>query len=131
VEFDWVRYTPLPAAHGVETFGFLIEKMGESNKRIAYFPDTGPLPKKTMEALKEVDVLIIDATFNGRNWMPESHHSIDEAIQLSQLLGAGRTFLTHLAMHYDEPITARELQELLAPYQGTILAANDGLEIPL
>lgn len=169
-EFDGVRYTALPATHGVQTYGFLIEKAVESSacacksaeashkaaegheyaagscceaaensiaaeakhqggKRIAYFPDTGPLAPEVQELLKGIDVLIIDASFNGRNWMPQSHLTITEAIALAQQLGAKKTFLTHLAMHYDEPITAAELQELLAPYGGAILAANDGLEI--
>jgi len=134
VKFDGVRYTPLPATHGTETFGFLIEKTGESalgNKRIAYFPDTGPLSTETADALKGVDVLIIDSSFHGKNRKPEGHLNIDEAIEQAELLGAKKTFLTHFTMHYDEPITAYELQELLAPYQGKILAANDGLEIPL
>jgi phosphoribosyl 1,2-cyclic phosphate phosphodiesterase len=135
LEFDGVRYTALPATHGTQTFGFLIEKLsGEGtagSRRIAYFPDTGPLAPEVLERLKGVEVLIMDATFNGRNWMPKSHHTIDEAVRLAQELGAKKTFLTHLTMHYDEPITARELQELLAPHEGAILAANDGLEIAL
>ncbi len=153
IEFDGVRYTPLPATHGEQTFGFLIEKniditANEASrlagtttiqtdqskariKRIAYFPDTGPLSAEVMRQLRGIDILIIDATFNGSNWMPDSHLNIDEAIALAQKLKAKKTFLTHLSMHYDEPITAAELQALLTPYEGSILAANDGLEIPL
>lgn len=129
-EFDGVRYSVLPAAHGIQTFGFIIERVGGS-KRIAYFPDTARPLQEVQEALKGIDVLIIDASFNGRNWMPASHLSIDEAIELAQNLQAKKTFLTHLTMHYDEPITAQELQLKLATYQGAILAANDGLEIEL
>lgn len=155
LEFDGVRYTALPATHGVQTFGYLIEKVSQEapkdqvkqspqekpssdipskspeTKRVAYFPDTGPLSPEVIEILKGIDVLIIDATFHGSNWMPASHLTIDEAVELAGQLGAKKTFLTHLAMHYDEPLTALELQMQLAPYQGTILAANDGLEITL
>lgn len=175
LEFDGVRYTALPAAHGTQTFGFIIEKVknadnldvadsgditggmggtadaggaGEADgatdvgatvvataantqRRIAYFPDTTRPSQEVLDKLKNIDVLIIDASFNGSNWMPASHLSIDEAIALAQELGAKKTFLTHLTMHYDEPITAHELQQKLAPYGGAILAANDGLEIPL
>jgi phosphoribosyl 1,2-cyclic phosphate phosphodiesterase len=164
--FDGVRYTALPAAHGMQTFGYIIERddalsgalhgashdgpLGAPNdvpngepddgspafmpndsrhRRIAYFPDTGPLAPEVLERLRNIDTLIIDATFNGKNWMPASHHTIDEAIALAQSLEVRKTFLTHLTMHYDEPITTRELQELLAPYRGAILAANDGLEL--
>ena len=134
LEFDEVRYTGLPATHGTQTFGFLIEKAAEDdtpNKRIAYFPDTGPLSAETAEALKGIDILIIDSSFHGNNWKPQGHLSIDEAIEQAKQLGAKKTFLTHLTMHYDEPITAYELQQLLTPYQGAVLAANDGLEISL
>lgn len=161
LEFDGVRYTVLPAAHGTQTFGFLIEKTddapaggseeqagdregldairehrtvgpsieGTAGKRIAYFPDTGPLSSEVREVLRGIDILIIDATFHGTNWMPASHLTIDEAIQTSQQVHAEKTFLTHLSMHYDEPITALELQVMLASFPGVVLAANDGLEI--
>jgi len=158
LEFDGLSYTALPATHGSQTFGFLIEKAEEgrsldtterglrlekaekgskpdkaegASRRVAYFPDTGQLVPEVREVLKGIDVLIIDATFHGENWMPASHLNIDEAVQLAGELEAGKTFLTHLSMHYDEPITARELQELLAPYKGAVLAANDGLELLL
>lgn len=137
-EFDGIRYTPLPAAHGIETFGFLIEKCAQTGesaakpaRRVAYFPDTGPLSQEVKQQLEGIDILIIDATFNGNNWMPTTHHSIDEAVDLALELGAKQTFLTHLSLHYDEPITTRELQEYLMPYNGTVLIPQDGLEITL
>ncbi|MDR3053010.1 MAG: hypothetical protein LBU48_04030, partial [Coriobacteriales bacterium] len=77
------------------------------------------------------DFLIIDATFNGSNWMPDTHHSIDGAIALAQRVGARTTYLTHLSMHYDTPITLAELEQKLAPYNGTIKVAFDGLTITL
>jgi phosphoribosyl 1,2-cyclic phosphate phosphodiesterase len=151
--FDGVRYTPLPAVHGEGTFGFLIEigaapggasaaAPGEQGteqeapgagrqvpSRIAYFPDTGPLLQQTLEYLSGLDLLIIDATFNGANWMPVSHHSIGEAIAFSRELAPRCTYLTHLAMHYDEPITLVELEEQLKPYRGTVRVAFDGLHL--
>lgn len=125
--FDGVSYTALPAVHGIQTFGFLIQKPGA--KRIAYFPDTGPLTPEVFEALKNIDVLIVDASFNGRNWMPTSHLTIADAVELAQSLEAKQTYLTHLTMHYDEPITTSELGELLEPLNGVVQAAHDGLEI--
>jgi phosphoribosyl 1,2-cyclic phosphate phosphodiesterase len=159
VSFDGVDYTPLPAAHSEGAFGFLIEVRGQSegqsdeqdswqvseqgdrqalgqvreqgDRRIAYFPDTGPLPQQTLERLTDLDILIFDATFNGANWMPRSHHSIDEAIALAKTLAPRRTFLTHLTMHYDEPITLAELERKLEPCQGSIAVAYDGMHLPL
>lgn len=160
LEFDNVSYTALPAAHTEGSFGFLIETLpgGQDNearqsgqpvaampgrrtreaqptrpcgKRIAYFPDTGPLSAEVLEALADLDMLIIDATFNGANWMPESHHSIDEALALAQRLGPGKTWLTHLSMHYDTPITMAELDVRLAPLCGKVDAAYDMMTLAI
>jgi phosphoribosyl 1,2-cyclic phosphate phosphodiesterase len=128
VSFDGVTYTALPATHSEGAFGFLIETR---QSRVAYFPDTGPLAPRTREALDNLDILIIDATFNGRNWMPATHHTIDEAIALALKLKPQHTYLTHLAMHYDEPITLAELEEKLKPYQGDIAIAFDGFSLTL
>jgi phosphoribosyl 1,2-cyclic phosphate phosphodiesterase len=128
---DGVGYTPLPAAHGRETFGFLIET---AHSRTAYFPDTGPLPQQArayLEGLERLDTLIIDATFNGANWMPHEHHTIDEAAALIEVLGARRGYLTHLSMHYDEPITLARLEERLRAFGGTVAVAHDGLRLAL
>lgn len=128
IELDGVCYTALPAAHGGDAFGFLIQT---AQTMAAYFPDTGQLPAATLGYLEDLDILIIDATFNARNWMPHSHHNIDEAIELSRSLQAKRTYLTHLSMHYDEPITLRELEQKLSAYEGTIHVAHDGLTIEI
>ncbi|MDR2492962.1 MAG: MBL fold metallo-hydrolase [Coriobacteriales bacterium] len=130
LEFDGIAYTPLPAQHAPGTFGFLIES---PKTRLAYFPDTGPLPQEALAALavEPLDILVIDATFNGRNWMPRSHHSISDAIALAERLAPAKAYLTHLSMHYDEPITCVGLSELLAPYGGAIEPAYDGLRVAL
>jgi len=143
LEFNGVRYTPLPAAHAPGTFGYLIEipTRGESALpvstpryvRIAYFPDTGVLPDQTRAYLGDLDILIHDATFNGRNWMPHSHTTIDEAISLAREIRPKVTYLTHLALHYDTPITVEELQEKLdevnAAHDCDIRIAFDGMNI--
>jgi len=99
--------------------------------RTAYFPDTGPLPPETLEYLQDLDNLIIDSTFSGKNWMPATHHSIDEAIALAELLKPRRTLLTHLAMHFDEPITLKELEHKLLSCESVIQVAYDGLSFEL
>jgi len=129
--FDEVSYTALPAAHSEGCFGYLIET---DSSRTAYFPDTGPLPQSTLDylcGLDTLDNLIIDSTFSGANWMPKTHHSIDEAIVFAESLRPGHTYLTHLAMHFDEPITLEELECKLAACDVPISVANDGLRIVL
>jgi phosphoribosyl 1,2-cyclic phosphate phosphodiesterase len=149
---DGVRYTASPAAHNEGCFGYLIEKrqrdgmrQGDGSlvssdretspvfspvsTRMAYFPDTGPLPPQTLECLYDLDTLIIDSTFSGANWMPKKHHSIDEAIALAEQLRPKQTYLAHLAMHFDEPITLQELTDRLSVNNRVISVAYDGLRI--
>jgi phosphoribosyl 1,2-cyclic phosphate phosphodiesterase len=129
--FDDVCYTPLPATHSKGAFGFAIAASDGQGPRVAYFPDTATLTPATAERLMGIDILLIDASFNGENWMPTTHHSIDEAIVTAQALRAGRTYLTHLSMHYSTPISSAELAERLAPFGERIQAAFDGLTLTL
>jgi phosphoribosyl 1,2-cyclic phosphate phosphodiesterase len=132
--FDSIRYTPLPAAHCPGAFGYLIESLADNNVvcRLAYFPDTGTLPQATFERLaaEPLDYLIIDATFNGANWMPASHHTIDGAVALAAKLKPRQTYLTHLSMHYDTPITLAQLETKLQDLPD-VDVAYDGMRIEL
>ena len=135
LEFDGVRYTALPARHGQGAFGYLLEtfEAPHNTARVAYFPDTGPLDDELIAYLASLnlDHFIVDATFNGNNWMPTEHQNIDSAIALAQRVNAKKTWLTHLAMHYDSPITCADLEKKLSVYGGTIEAAYDGLTLEL
>ena len=132
---DGVSYLPLPASHTPGTLGFLLEVADDgsgSPRRTAYFPDTGPFPEETLPYLEGIERLIMDATFNGRNWMPQSHHSVDEALSTGRDLGVGELVLTHLTMHYDTPVTTLELEEKLAALEGgttSFRLARDGMEL--
>jgi len=125
--FADISITPLPANHGIETAGFLVES---GNSRIAYFPDTAGLPDACVTALQEVDYLFCDATLHGENWFPDSHMTVEQAVALSHAVKAKKTFLTHLAMHYSTPVTTAELIEELKD-EPDIYIAYDGLEILL
>ncbi len=127
-EFDGVRYTALPASHAPGTFGYLIET---PSTRLFYASDTAKLPPETAERVRGVDVLAMDATFWKSNWSPNDHHSVQECIEEGLELGAKKIYLTHLCMHYDEPITYAELIEYLRPYDGRVEVALDGLTFPI
>ena len=126
--FDGATYTALPVAHAPGTFGYLIKTPETS---LFYASDTGSLPAKTAEQVRGVDILILDATFWKHNWNPDVHHSVQEAIEEGLSLDAGTVYLTHLAMHYDEPITLVGLEAYLAPYKGRVKAAHDGLKLAI
>jgi len=117
--FDGISITPLPAIHGIETAGFLVES---TVRKLAYFPDTAGLSEEAARCVKGVDWLVCDATFTGENWFPEAHMSVEEAIELGRKVQARHTVLTHLAIHYSKPVTSRVLEEMAARHAGVILA---------
>lgn len=127
-EFDGVRYTALPVAHAAGTFGYLIET---DATRLFYASDTARLPQETADAIRGVDVLAMDATFWESNWSPGAHHSVQECIDEGLELDAKRIYLTHLAMHYNTPVTLSELEAFCDRYDGRVRPAADGMTIPL
>lgn len=127
-EFDGVRYTALPVAHAPGTYGYLIET---ENTRVFYASDTARLPEETAERIRGVDVLAMDATFWESNWSPAAHHSVQECIDEGLELDAGIIYLTHLAMHYNTPVTLSELEAFCAQYSGRVKPAADGLSFAI
>lgn len=125
--FGELAVTPLPAAHGVETAGFLVQSPAA---RLAYFPDTAGLPKATARLAEGVDWLICDATFYGENWYPNTHMSAEQAIELGREVKARHTVLTHLSVHYSQPVTSRELEAAAASNQD-VSVAYDGMVFEL
>jgi len=128
-ELDGITCTGLEVTHAPGTLGLLLETT--HGRRIAYLPDTGPLPASTADQLQHVDTLILGATFWGRNWMPDDHLAVDEAVQIGVSLKAKEVYLTHLSMHYDQPVTNRELEAYLQSCGSQFHLAYDGLCIPI
>ncbi len=125
--FDGLTVTPLAANHGIETAGFLV---ATPRARLAYFPDTAGLPADTARLVEGVDWLVCDATFYGENWYPDTHMSAAEAINLGRQVKAGNTVLTHLSIHYSQPVTSRELAAYAAQHPGVSVAC-DGMAFAL
>ncbi|MGI6217637.1 MAG: MBL fold metallo-hydrolase [Coriobacteriales bacterium] len=132
MEFDGISYTSISASHCPGAFGYLIEipaecTSDEKARRIAYLPDTSRPSDDVLDIIRGVDVLIIDGTFNDGNWMPSQHMEIDASVALADELEVGSAYLTHLSMHFDEPIT---LEELNAKLEGSRTHASyDGLRL--
>jgi phosphoribosyl 1,2-cyclic phosphate phosphodiesterase len=122
-----ILITPLPARHSIETAGFMVSS---PTARLAYFPDTAWLPPETLPLVQGCEYLICDATFSGENWFPDSHMSVAEAIELGQQAEAKTVILTHISVHYSQPLTTVELQQLLAGHPN-VQAGYDGMMISL
>ena len=125
---DEVLYTALPVAHSPGTYGYLVET---DDTRLFYASDTGKLPPETAEIVQGVDVLAMDATYWKENGYPANHHSVQECIEEGLALDAGIIYLTHMCMHYAEPITLSELEDYLEQYEGRVKPAADGLSFPI
>ena len=69
------------------------------------------------------------AVSGGSFPVSDAYHSVQECIEEGLELDAGTLYLTHLAMHYDEPVTLAELEEYLQQYGGRVKPAADGLTI--
>lgn len=64
--------------------------------RMAYLTDIKSLPESEMVYLQNLDVLVLGAL---RFEPHATHESIDEAIRLSERIGASRTYLIHMSHH--------------------------------
>lgn len=106
--------TPLPVPHGeVDAYGFRVGELG-------YITDGKRLPPRTLEALRGVRTLVLNALWFG-NPHP-THFNVEEAVEAARAVGAERTFLTHLSHR----VSHAQLDERLPD---GVFAAYDGLEL--
>jgi len=84
--------------HNDHSVGFIVE----SSRRFAYLVDGVVPPRKTLERLKNLDLVILEATFDelvlpkGEKW---GLFSLQEAIDFWKRIGADQCILTHLSCH--------------------------------
>lgn len=107
---------PIPLKHGpnFDVFGFRVGN-------VAYCTDCSEIPEPSRDLLQGLDTLVIDAL------RPEphvTHLSIDQAIEMSQILGAKQTYFTHCACKVDY-----QKQNSVLP--DGIEVGYDGLQIKL
>ena len=108
-----MTFTPVPILHGRQLiYGF---RFGAA----AYLTDHSDIPAPSMELLRGLDVLFLDAL----RYKPHPTHStVDRSVQTAQQLGARRTFFTHICHDL-----GHERAESMLP-EG-IRLAYDGLEL--
>lgn len=114
LEVAGFEITPLPVPHGeIEAFGFRIGNLG-------YITDAKRLPERTRQALRGVDVLVLNALWDGAPH--PTHFNVEEAVEAARSVGAERTYLTHLSHR----VLHAELAASLPP---GIEPAYDGLTV--
>ncbi len=119
VEIAGRSFLPLEVPHGPMTVsGFRVGRLG-------YITDAKRLPPDTLEALRGVDVLVLNALWFGRPHA--SHFIVEEAVEAAQAVGARRTFLTHLTHRVSHAELLERLPDGVAPaYDGLTVEVDDG-----
>lgn len=113
---DNLEIIPLAVYH------YKLPVLGFRIGRFAYITDANNIPDETLQRLTGVEVLVLNALQREPHI---SHFNLDEAIAMAQLIGAQKTYFTHishkLGLHRD---VEKELPE-------KIELAWDGLRIQL
>ncbi len=108
--------TPIPLRHGPrsDVLGF---RIGD----VAYCTDTNDVPAASLEKLRGLDTLVIDAL---RYTEHATHFCVDQALEVVRELQPRRTYLTHMAHDIEYAAAKRSLPPGVEP-------AYDGLRIEL
>jgi phosphoribosyl 1,2-cyclic phosphate phosphodiesterase len=113
VRLGSLQITPIPMKHGqMDTLGY---RCGP----VAYLTDCNYIPPTSLEQLKGLKLLVLDAL---RFKSHPTHFSIPEAIEMAQKIGAEQTVLTHISHNVDH----RTVDQQLPP---GIRLAYDGLSL--
>ncbi len=91
--------------------------LGYRINNFAYITDCSSIPDNTIQKLKGLDLLILDSLRFSRH---ESHLSVDQAIEIVDILKPKQTILTHLSSDLD-------YYELLEYLPNNIKPGFDGL----
>jgi phosphoribosyl 1,2-cyclic phosphate phosphodiesterase len=110
------RVTSLRLKHG-KRFDVLGFRVGN----VAYCTDANEIPPESMEQLRGLDVLLLDAL---RPRGHATHFSLEEAIQVAAELAPRQTYFTHMSHELEQDATNAALPAGMA-------LAYDGLRIPL
>lgn len=112
--------TPLPVRHGrAHVLGYLLSRGGE--KLAAYLSDCKEVPGQTIETIRGVHTLVIDAL---RHREHPTHLNIAEALAVTQRVAPRETWFTHLC----HELPHAETEAGLPP---AVRIAYDGLKLKL
>lgn len=112
---DSVRIQPLEVMHG--TWAITAYRIGT----LGYITDASAIPAETMEHLRDLDVLVI----NALRYKPHpTHFTLDEALAVIAELQPRRAFLVHVTHAFDHA-------KVNAKLPSGVQIAWDGLELHL
>jgi phosphoribosyl 1,2-cyclic phosphate phosphodiesterase len=108
-----LEFVPIPILHGPQTI------LGFRFGNAAYLTDHSEIPDSSMEFLRGLDVIFLDAL----RYKPHPTHStVERSIKTVEALGVRRAFFTHIC----HDLGHERAESMLPPH---IRLAYDGLEI--
>ena len=110
-----LEFIPIPVIHGrMEVYGFRIGN-------VAYLTDHSELPEASLAKLRGLDILFLDAL---RHKPHPTHSTVAASIETARLLGAKRTYFTHMCHDLPHAETEASLPEgVHLAYDGLVLEA--------
>jgi phosphoribosyl 1,2-cyclic phosphate phosphodiesterase len=119
-----MRFTPIRILHGkLPIVGYRIEPASDVSRStsdvfpLAYCTDLSGIPPETWPHLTGLRTLVLDALRHRRH---PTHLTINDAVNIAEKIGAGRTYFVHMAHDLPHEETNRQLPEGMA-------LAHDGL----
>lgn len=114
-ELCGVRFEALRLMHGpLPVLGF---RFGN----VAYCTDCNAIPEESLAKLKDLDVLVLDGL---RKRPHPTHFNLEQAVAMAELIGARRTYFTHIAHELPHAATNAALPDGMAlAYDGQIIEA--------
>jgi phosphoribosyl 1,2-cyclic phosphate phosphodiesterase len=121
-EICGLRITPVPVIHGEsEVTGFRFGPLGEARPQAAFITDCNLIPGESLEKLRGLDLLIIDAL----RYKPHTTHlHVEQSLAYIAELKPGRALLTHIGHDIKYSEASRRLP-------GNVELAYDGLQIEI
>ena len=99
IELSDATWEVVKTNHTENSVGYIVRK----SESIAYLVDSYVPPKATVDKLKGIDTLVLDATLDeyllktgDERWL---HFSVPEAVKFWKEVGADTCILSHLACH--------------------------------
>ena len=123
VTIDQVNYQAVKTTHTPHSLGYIIE----GKKKYAYLVDGIRPPNETIEALVDVDCLILEATVDELDESSWVNFDIPGALEIWKEVGSKECILTHMSFH------SWKNKQLIAGYKPEerekIVTENPGLTI--
>ncbi len=108
-----VEFEPIPVMHGTTPVNGL--RVGA----FAYVTDCNAIPTESMDRLRGLDVLVLDAL---RHKAHPTHFTVEQSIAVAASLAPARTFFTHMAHDLPHEDTCAALPEgVTLAYDGLVL----------